>query len=165
MKYKVQAALREDLNEGWVWGPDLKFEQRPIVKITNLVNKKTVYCEYLKIEDNYIENYNSHKSTVKIKKGTKVITMNEWYRSKLGIPKTQERYDLEIQTENDWYRTIRASLQHPQVIVSIAMWLAIISVIWGFIGLLPCLGKLLGLFIDILQQICIYRNCFIIYCP
>jgi hypothetical protein len=167
MKYKVQAALRGDLHEGCVWGPDLGLEQRPIVMITYKCNNKnkSVYCEYLKIEPNYIREYNRHEGVIKIKNGSKVITMSEWYRIKLGISKTREVYDLEIQATNTWYGKIKASLQHPQAIVRIAIRLAIISLILGFIGLLPYLGKLLGLFHDIWQQSCICSNFFIICCP
>jgi len=136
MKYKVQAALREDLNEGWVWGPDLKFEQRPIVKITNLDNKKTVYCEYLTINDNYIENYNRPKDTVEIKIGTNVITMNEWYRKRLGIPETKKEYNLTIATERARILAqIRMGLQHPQAVVRITTVLAIIGAILGVISI------------------------------
>lgn len=122
--------------------------------------------EYLTINDNYIENYNRPKDTVKIEIDTKVITMNEWYRKRLGITETKKEYNLTIATERARILAqIRMGLQHPQAVVRMATLLAIISVILGFIGLLPYLGKLLGLFLDIWQQSCICSNCFIICCP
>ena len=58
MPYKVYASLINDINSGWVWIGDFKDEQRSIVKITNLKNKKTVYCEALKIDSNFKKNTN-----------------------------------------------------------------------------------------------------------
>ena len=56
--YKILASLFEDMNEGWVWVSDLDIPQRSIIKVTNKANKKSAYCEYLKIDENYTTRYN-----------------------------------------------------------------------------------------------------------
>jgi hypothetical protein len=52
--YEVHTALREDLNEGWIWIKNGVLEdklqnQRRIVRI-NTEDKKRVYCEALYVE-------------------------------------------------------------------------------------------------------------------
>jgi hypothetical protein len=48
------AALHEDSQQGWVWLQDSSFPARSIIKITNQLNKKAVYCEALQFENNFL---------------------------------------------------------------------------------------------------------------
>ena len=41
MEYRVLAALRDELNQGWVWVTNSGLESRSVVKITNLKNEKS----------------------------------------------------------------------------------------------------------------------------
>ena len=72
---------------------------------------------------------------VSIDKRQPAITINDWYRKRLGGVKTKTTQELEIKAANCWWGKLRANLQHPQVIVRMATWLAIISVGLGTIGL------------------------------
>lgn len=133
MKYKVLAALQDELNQGWVWITNSGLDSRSIVKITNLKNKKYVYCECLEIEDNYIFIYNNPPRET-INKRESVITISAWYREKLGGIKTKTNHELEIRSANNWHGKLRANLQHPQVVVRMAALLAIISIGLGVLG-------------------------------
>ncbi len=137
MEYKVLASFRDELNQGWVWANQINLEPRSIVKIINLKNKKVIYCECLEIDNNYVSAYN-HKPRAHINENEKTITMNQWYRKRLGGIKTKHTYDLEIWEANGWYGSFRANIGHPQIIVRMATWLAIISVCLGVLSI--CMG-------------------------
>ena len=47
---------------------------------------------------------------------------------------TKSKHELQITEVDNWHGKINACLQHPQVIVRIATWLGIISVVEGLIG-------------------------------
>ncbi len=57
MPYKVYAALKDDINSGWVWVGGFDGTQRSIIKIKNEENGKSVYCEFLKIDENFKKQY------------------------------------------------------------------------------------------------------------
>lgn len=134
-KYKVLAALKEDINQGWVWVQDesVKLQPRSIVKITNKENRKSIFCECLVIDNNFTKSYNN-QPRVHINDEPTII-MNEWYRSKLGGIKTQGVHNLCIESENNLFGHFRANFGHPQTIVRMSMWLGTIGVILGVIGL------------------------------
>jgi len=134
MEYKVLAALRGELNQGWVWATNSGLEPRSIVKITNLKNNKSIYCECLEIEKNYRFTYNNPPRE-KIKENEATITISAWYRKKLGGIKTKNIHELEIRAENGMCGKLQANLQHPQVIVRMATKLAILSVGLGAISI------------------------------
>ncbi|MDK2081417.1 hypothetical protein [Aliarcobacter butzleri] len=132
MKYKIFAALENDISQGVIWGNDKKFKNRTIVRIKNSCN--TVYCEYLYIDKNFLKKYNESKNTKEIDIDTPSLVINGWYRSKLNI-ETQKEYDsLEIKCANGYWGSLRASLGHPQVSVRLGTWLGIIGVILGVVG-------------------------------
>jgi len=137
MDYRVLAALRDEMNQGWIWVTNAGFEARSIVKITNQKNGKAVYCECLEIEENYKVAYNQ-SPRVQIDEATSTITINAWYRAKLGGIATKTNHELEIRSANTPWGKLRANFQHPQVVVRMATWLAIISVGLGVLGI--CLG-------------------------
>lgn len=134
MEYRVLASLREDLNQGWVWVTNTGLDSRSVVRITNKKNGKSVYCESLEIDDNYLFAYNN-RPRENIDKTKPTITVSSWYRIKLGGINTKTNHELEVRAANSWWGKTRANLQHPQVVVRMATWLGIISVGLGVIGI------------------------------
>lgn len=134
MKLKVFASLAEDINNGWVWLPESLVGERTVIRIKNKRSGKVVYCEALQIGDNYLKRYNTNGRTHQINDKNASITMSEWYRKKLGITKTQEEIEFDVVTRDNPWGHLRASLHHPQIVVRLAMELAIISVVLGVIG-------------------------------
>jgi hypothetical protein len=61
--------------------------------------------------------------------------LNEWYREKLGINFTQTEHDFKVTTAENLYGHFKATFAHPQIVVRLAMKLAIISLILGIISL------------------------------
>jgi hypothetical protein len=136
MKLRVYASLAEDINNGWVWVPECLTQKRSVVKITNIDSGKKIYCEVLPISDNFKIRYNEGNRTFKISDKEISIVINEWYRHKLCINKTQEEYNFEVMVSDNYLGHIMASLHHPQVIVRIATNLGILGLLLGVIGLL-----------------------------
>ncbi len=135
MKFKVYAALSEDINNGWVWLPERVVASRSVVKITNTNSPKSVICEALNIGPNFLKRYNK-RGRYTIEKNETAIVLNEWYRKKLGINKTQEICEFQVDLKDGFWGHISASLNHPQIVVRLATKLGILSVILGFIGLI-----------------------------
>lgn len=136
MKLRVFASLADDINNGWVWVPENVVVQRNVIKLQNLDSGKTVFCEALQIGENFISRYNDAEKTFRITDKDKAIVINEWYRNKLGITKTQQEHGFKITvTDNPWGH-IRASLHHPQIVVRISIELAILGVLLGVFGML-----------------------------
>ena len=134
MKLKVYAALSEDINNGWVWLPQNVVAARNVVKIFYPTTGKTLFCEALSIGFNFKKRYNE-QAKYKIKDPNSAIIINEWYRHKLGILKTQEIENLEISPFDNWWGKLRAALHHPQTAVRLATTLGIISVALGIVAL------------------------------
>ena len=64
------------------------------------------------------------------------LVISEWYRRKLGIEKTQISVDLDVKPTCWWiWAAIRAGWHHPDAIVRMATWLAVISCSLGFLSL------------------------------
>lgn len=61
-RFKIYAALTEDVNQGWVWLDKSKLPhgspQRSIVKLLASDTSKYVYCETRFIDDNFEYDYN-----------------------------------------------------------------------------------------------------------
>jgi hypothetical protein len=133
MKYMIHAALRDDISEGWVWIDGLP--SRTIVRIINEENGKSVYCEALAIDDNFLRSYNC-AGRVTIDKIAKTLVLSEWYRRTLGNVETQRQYDLSVSIRDNMCGQLLASLDHPQIVVRLAMRLAILSVSLGIVGVL-----------------------------
>lgn len=134
MKLKVFASLAEDINNGWVWVPDSLVGNRTVIRVKNKNSGKVIYCEALQIGENYLKRYNTNDRTYRISDKNASIAMSEWYRKKLGITKTQEEIEFDVATKDNPWGHLRASLQHPQIVVRLAMELAIISIVLGAIG-------------------------------
>ena len=79
MRYKIFASPREEISSGWVWLCSLSLKYRSVVKIKNVKNSKTVYCEALKIDKNFLSYYNTN-GRIHIENAGNSIVINEWYR-------------------------------------------------------------------------------------
>ena len=113
MKYSIYAALREDINSGWIWANTPKLEQRSVICIINSSNRKKVYCEILRIDDNFLKFYNSKgDGRVTIQEDTPTLVINEWYRKLLGDLTTKSEYKLQISSADNWKGKLLASAQH-----------------------------------------------------
>lgn len=130
---RVYAAQREDMNEGWVWLKKLGLPQRSIVRIKNTENGRTVCCEALQIDENFLREYNQPPRK-EITDPDKSLVMNAWYRIRLGGLLTETDYRLEVSQANNLCGKLRASLRHPQIVVRLATGLGIISVALGLLG-------------------------------
>lgn len=144
------AALREDSQQGWIWLQNSGFPARSIIKITNPLNKKAVYCEALQIEENFLSLYNSQSHRKTITNPQSSIVINGWYRAKLGDLSTQTEVALKIQPCNSWWRRwwgcFRACTDHPQVVVRVAAWLGCISVGLGLFGIKDIIISIVSFF-------------------
>ena len=138
MKMKVFASLEEDINNGWVWVPESLVRERTVARIKNNNTGKVIYCEVLQIGDNYLKRYNSNERRYKIIDSYASIVMSEWYRKKLCITNTQEEIEFDVVVKDNPWGHLRAALHNPQIVVRLAMELAILSLALGVIGV--CLG-------------------------
>jgi hypothetical protein len=132
--YKVYASLKEDLNEGWVWLQMANLSPRAVVRIENRNNRKTIYCEALQIDENYLKIYN-HSPRVTITEPEHSIVINDWYRKLLGNIETKQEHNIRVSEANYLCGKLRSTQQHPQIVVRMASWLAILSVVLGVVSL------------------------------
>ena len=128
---KIYAALEDDMGEGFVWLQKTDLPPRCIVKITN--NQRSVYCETLQFDANFLKRYN-HGPRFNIGDTEHSIVMNGWYRARLGGLMTQGDYPLEIMAADSWRGKLLACMDHPQIVVRVAIWLGILSVALGVVG-------------------------------
>ena len=134
MRYRLLASLKDDMNSGWVWITNPNVAGRSVVKIQNQRNRKWVFCEALMIDHNYRYSYKQGR-TYDIPQNQPVITVNAWYRSKLGLKTTNTDYDLRITPSNDLWGKFFSCIQHPQVVVRLATWLGTVSIFLGIFSL------------------------------
>lgn len=136
-KYTIYACLSEHISEGFVWLQKKELPNRGIVKILNEKSGKSIFCEALEIEQNFLNKYNAESSRrIKIKDPESSIVLNGWYRVRLGDISTKCQYPLQICSANTPYGQIRACMQHPQVVVRVAVCLGILSLFLGVLGVL-----------------------------
>ena len=133
--YKVLAATRVDMNEGWVWLTNKEFPPRSVIKVTNKTNNKSIYCEALEIDENFIKEYNQ-PPRIDIDANEDTIVINGWYRSRLGKIVTKQKHDLHVEKSNSLKGKLMATIGHPQVVVRLATWLAVISVGLGLVSMI-----------------------------
>jgi len=130
---KIFAAMKEDAHQGWVWLQDSSLPARSVIKITNPLNRKTIHCETLQIEDNFLFLYNQFPR-ISISKPDSTIVIGRWYRASLGGLNTQEDIPLTIKPCNSVWGRLMACIDHPQTVVRVTVWLGIVSVGLGLIG-------------------------------
>lgn len=141
MKYIVYAAPTEEINAGWVWVGSPQLPSRCIIKIKNEQLHATVFCEALQIDENFLNVYNS-AGRIPIDQPDMTIVINAWYRKRLGEIVTQSKQELKITSADNLWGRIRACIQHPQVVVRLATWLGILSVVLGVAGVIISLLRL-----------------------
>jgi len=132
---KLYSALREDSQQGWVWLQNSSFPERSIVKITNTKVRKSIYCEALQIDNNFLKAYNK-PPRISITNPQTTLVINGWYRAKLGGIHSQTDVDLTVTRCNSGYGKFMACIYHPQTVVRVAAWLGAISVVLGFVGII-----------------------------
>jgi hypothetical protein len=135
-RLKTFACLHDDINEGLVWLQDESLPPRSIVRIRSVATRKSVRCEALQIDHNFLRLYNQ-KPRVGITEPRASLVISSWYRAKLGGLQTQSEYDLEISISNTPWGKLRASTQHPQAALRVAVWLGILSILIGLAGFKP----------------------------
>lgn len=134
MIFKIYASLYEDITAGWVWIGKRECIQRAVIKIKNKTAGKSIYCEALEIDGNFINKYRE-KTGKLIDSQERALIINEWYRKRLGNLEPQKEYDLEIKYRIKLFGKIKAIMEHPQEAIRIASWLAFLSIVIGVLGL------------------------------
>jgi|SRR5882724_2509101 len=137
---KIFAALHEDTDKGWVWlSLGNAFTSRMTVKI--LRGGKSVYCEYRKLDDNFVNVYNRQECTKQIDAGrySDVVVISDWYRKALGGLETNETgATLTVRKPlMPLWADLRAACQHPEPGARVATRIAIWGTWLGFVGLFP----------------------------
>lgn len=130
---RLFAALREDIQQGWVWLKNSNLPARSIIKITNPNNGKHIYCEALQIDKNFLDFYNQPKR-ITIDEPQNALVIGGWYRAALGDLSTKSDVNLCIRPCNSLWGRFNACVHHPQIIVRVAAWLGLISVALGLLG-------------------------------
>lgn len=132
---KVFASTVEEAQQGWVWLLSPELPPRSIVKLTNADTGKSVYCESLQIDNNFLFHYNK-MPRIKITSPRASIVMNGWYRSKLGNIAKQSTVEIMVSPADGFFGRFMACTHHPQVVVRVAAWLGLISIVLGAVGVL-----------------------------
>jgi len=135
--YVTRVALAEDINNPFIWFSKLPCDSREIVKVTNKNLSKTIWCEVVKASDNFVVRYNQNKRTLNLEEDKSFIVANAWYRTKLGLTKNESTI-IEVSTSKLplFFKQLLASYSHPDNNVRLAVDLALVSVLLGFIGLI-----------------------------
>jgi hypothetical protein len=132
---KIYASLADHIGEGFVWLQRSGLPTRCVVKITNPDAKRAVFCEALQLEENFLKRYNQGPRHT-IKDPASSIVMSAWYRIRLGGLETQRDYALEVIPADSWCGKIWACVHHPQIVVRVAVWLGLVSVALGALGVI-----------------------------
>lgn len=130
---KIFPVLREDIHQGVVWLTRPGMASREVVKITNTSNKKSIYVEALKFEDNFLNAYNQRGRSKITEQATSLI-IGGWHRALLGDLATKEAATVEIRTSDGPWGKFRACFDHPQIVVRVAAWLSAIGLTLGIAG-------------------------------
>ena len=134
MRYRIYSSLHDEIDAGWVWLGTPILPPRCIVKIRNPNSKKIVFCEALQIDSNFRRKYSESEDRIPIDEPTSSLVISCWYRKLLGDLPSKSEYELEILPADNLWGRLRSCLQHPQVVVRLGIWLAMISAILGVIG-------------------------------
>lgn len=143
---RIFAARRDEVNEGFVWLNRPSLPSRCVVQIKNPAQSKSVFCEALQIDDNFLREYNSDSHRVRLTIADDPLVIGGWFRAQLGGLVKQREYELQISPCNNWWGKLCACFHHPQVMVRVGAWLGVIGVflglmgvVLGVVGLLPYL--------------------------
>lgn len=132
---KIFAAREEDAHQGWVWLENDSLPARSVIKIRNSQNRRTVYCEAMQIDKNFLKQYNQAPRHT-IEDHSNALVIGAWYRAGLGILQSQTEVSLKISACNSWWGQFKACTGHPQVVVRLAAWLGGIGLALGILGLI-----------------------------
>lgn len=132
---KIYASFDDDISEGFVWIKKPGLPARCLVKIRTSEGRHSVVCEALQLEDNFLHRYNQ-PPRLTIDDPESSIVMSGWYRARLGGLETQKEYALKITSTRCWWGRIRACMDHPQIVVRVAVWLGVLSITLGVVGVL-----------------------------
>jgi len=122
------------MSEGHVWLEQPGLPPRCIVKITETVHRKSVHCEALQFDRNFLTDYNESPRHIKIDSPQSSIVMNYWYRARLGGLETQKDYPLSVKKAWPVWGALRSGVEHPQTVVRVAIRLSVWSVLLGLVG-------------------------------
>ena len=131
---KLFAAREEDAHQGWVWLQQSTLPARSVINVKNPSSGRSVYCEALQIDANFLSQYNQAPRFT-IAQPSEALVIGAWYRAGLGNVQSQSEVPLEISACNSWWGQFKASTGHPQVVVRLAAWLGGIGLALGVIGL------------------------------
>ncbi|MFI5353201.1 MAG: hypothetical protein ACHQZS_09590 [Candidatus Binatales bacterium] len=145
-QYVVHSALRDDMNEGWVWIRNSKHEKeldgkRRIVKLT--ARSKSIFCEALYADDWYMEKWFARwKATSQEAPPAdeNLAFISSWYRGRLGIignlpQRLTMTIEYSVEPRRPFWWQLYACLEHPQVVVLLATLLAVIGLGLGILAL------------------------------
>ncbi len=132
---KIFSAREEDAHQGWVWLQDPSLPARSVIKIRNAQTGKSVYCEALQIDRNFLKNYNQERRFT-IDDPANTIVIGAWYRAGLGGIQSQSEVPLTVSECNSYWGQFKACIGHPQVVVRLAAWLGGIGLVLGILGLI-----------------------------
>lgn len=138
--FRIFAMLREDVHQGVVWLRAAGAPARGIVKITNEANGKSVHCEAMQIDDNFLDAYNQGRRFHIGDDPSLVI--GYWHREKLGSIATRSNASLTMRPANGLWGKLMACLDHPQTVVRVATWLGFLGLALGVVSLFISLAPL-----------------------
>jgi len=132
---RLFAALHDDSHQGWIWLKDSQLPARCVVKITNPTNQKSVYCEALQIDTNFLGIYNQ-SPRLPITDPASSIVVSAWFRAKLGGLDTRSDVPLIVKPSECYWGKFKACTDHPQTVVRVASWLGVLGLLLGIVGVL-----------------------------
>jgi len=138
-KYICRVALAENIEAGFVWLSEPKVESREIVRIKNIDENRTIFCQSLNIDQNFCKKYNNGIRITTINETDAYIVANKWYRDKLKIDKNSE-VKLEVNVANTrikkmWWAYLAAK-KHPENSIRISTHIATLSLVLGALGII-----------------------------
>jgi hypothetical protein len=131
--FKIYVAQSTDVNQGWIWLGSRDLPHRTIVRLSARDTGGTVYCEALSIDDNFLRSYN-RPPRITITDPLSALVVAEWYRKCLRLEARTEA-EIDVEPANHLFGKLHACLDHPQIVVRIAVILGMWSVVLGFIGI------------------------------
>jgi hypothetical protein len=162
--YRTFGALHEDTDKGWVWlllGETTGLSSRMTIRISRPEAKRSIYCEYRALDDNFVRTYDTSEDTTSIYFTNKqnaprrdilidlsslgdVIVLSDWYRKGLGGFNTTARSGgkQKLNICKPWFplwADLRAACQHPEPGVRVTTRVAILGTWLGVTALVPAI--------------------------
>jgi hypothetical protein len=141
-QYVVHSALRDDINEGWVWIRNLRSEldgKRRTIRLT-AANGKSIFCEALYADDWYMEKWIERWKNIRQEPPAadeNLAFISSWYRRRLNLETGPQTLTVEYSVDPPrpfWWQ-FHVCLEHPQVVVLLATLLAVIGLGLGILAL------------------------------